>query len=283
MKTRYLFLVSMFLLVTMLFRLSIAVQASPIPQFGQYETPTPGTDGRIIYIVKEADSCIRISLLHKISVDLLRSLNPEIDINCTTLQVGQPLLIGMGGSAVITPSAGPSPLPTEILPTPTPFTGTTEVCVLLFIDINGDALRQTTEIGIAGGAISLTNINGSYSQTQDTTDIINPDTSEPILSCFTDIPEGEYSVSVAIPDGYNPTMAVNQTLEVVAGDRAFVDFGAQSKMAQAVTQTDQSGKPSAILGVLGGFLLLCGAGLGWYALRLRGPKNTINLKNLIKK
>jgi hypothetical protein len=282
MKTRYMFLVSMFLLVTLVFRLSIAVQASPIPQFGQYETPTPGTDGRIIYIVREADSCIRISLLHNISVDLLKSLNPELDVNCT-LQVGQPLLIGMGGPAVITPSPGPSPLPTEILPTPTPFTGTTEVCVLLFNDINGDALRQTTEIGIAGGAISLTNINGSYSQTQDTTDAINPDTSDPILSCFTDIPEGEYSVSIAIPDDYNPTMAVNQTLEVIAGDRAFVDFGAQSKMAQAATPTDQSGKPSALLGVLGGFLLLCGAGLGWYALRLRGPKNRINLKNLIKK
>ncbi len=58
--------------------------------------------------------------------------------------------------------------------TATPFNGTTEVCVLLFDDMNGDALRQETEFGIDGGAVSLTNLNGSYSQTLNTSSAIGP-------------------------------------------------------------------------------------------------------------
>lgn len=282
MKIRHVLAISLFLVIVMLLGLSLSVQASPQPQFGQYETPTPGTDGRIIYIVKEGDNCIRISLLHNISVDLLRSLNPDLDENCV-LQIGQPYLIGLGGPAAITATPGPSPTPTEVLPTPTPFKGTTQVCVLLFDDVNGDALRQATELGIAGGAVSLTNINGSYSQTQDTISAIDPGTGEPIMACFTDVPEGEYNVSVAIPIGYNPTMLVNNTLEVKAGDQAFIDFGAQSSTATGVTQSDQEGKPSALLGILGGLLLLGGAGLGWYAIRLRQPKGKISVRNLLKK
>ena len=47
--------------------------------------------------------------------------------------------------------------------------------------------------------------------------------------CFSDVPEGQYNIGAAIPDNYNPTMTLTYTLDVNAGDRAFVDFGAQGR------------------------------------------------------
>jgi hypothetical protein len=146
--------------------------------------------------------------------------------NCT-ITPGQQLVVGLA-APLTAPTAAVIPTQTPDV-TPTPFSGTTEVCILLFDDLNGDALRQETEFGIDGGAVSLTNLNGSYSQTQNTTSAVDPDLLEPIRSCFTDVPPGQYNVSMAIPDGYNPTMSLSYTFDVKAGDRASVDFGAQSR------------------------------------------------------
>ena len=56
-------------------------QASPSAQ-GQFPSPTPGADGRIIYIVQPGDSCFRIQALYGITVEQLRGLNPQLDDNC---------------------------------------------------------------------------------------------------------------------------------------------------------------------------------------------------------
>ncbi|OQX64709.1 MAG: hypothetical protein B5M51_02860 [Anaerolinea sp. 4484_236] len=280
MKTKTILLFSIPLIFVFLFGLSFSAQASPSPQIGEFQTPTPGADGRIIYTVREGDSCTRIELLHSISNDQLRALNPELDENCT-IYPGQKLLMGIGGPAAAgTPTPGPSPTPTQPLPTPTPFTGTTEICVLLFEDINGDALRQEAELGLAGGAVSVTNAKGGYSQTQNTTGELDLDTGEPVSVCFADVPEGEYNISVAIPDGYNPTIEVSYKLEVQAGDRAFVDFGAQSQTSTADPVGDEGNGSSGLLGVLGAVLLLGGLGLGWYAMRLRKPAKKFDTKGL---
>ncbi|MGZ9235250.1 MAG: hypothetical protein ACXW4E_06970, partial [Anaerolineales bacterium] len=168
--------------------------------------------------------------------------------------------------------------------TPTPVSGTTEVCVLLFDDVNGDALRQETEFGIDGGAVSLTNLNGSYSETQNTSSAVDPDTLEPVRACFIDVPSGEYNVSMAIPDLYNPTMLVSYTLTVKAGDRASVDFGAQSKTIPVSETTDPAeGSRSSILGIFGFLLLLGGAGLGYYAYRSGQPRNKLKGSPLTKR
>ena len=95
--------------------------------------------------------------------------------------------------------------------------------------MNGDAVRQETELGIAGGAVSLTNLNGSYSQTRDTVSQVDPDTLEPVRTCFGDVPPGEYNITMGPPDGYNPTMLMSYTLTVKAGDRANIGFGVQSQ------------------------------------------------------
>jgi hypothetical protein len=155
---------------------------------------------------------------------------------------------------------------------------------LLFNDSNGDALRQETELGIDGGAVSLTNLNGSYSQTQNTTSAVDPDTGEPVRACFVDVPAGEYNVSMAVPDSYNPTMLLSYTLTIKGGDRAFIDFGAQSK-AVTVSQPaqPQSNGRSSLLGVFGFLLLIGGAGLGYYAYRSSQPKSKLKGSPLMKR
>jgi hypothetical protein len=155
---------------------------------------------------------------------------------------------------------------------------------LLFDDMNGDALRQETEFGIEGGAVSLTNLNGSYSQTQNTSSATDPDTLEPIRTCFLDVPSGEYNVSMAVPDEYNPTMLLSYTLTVKAGDRASVDFGAQSKtITVSETTEQQGGNRSALLGIFGFLLLIGGAGLAYYAYRSGQPKSKLKGSPLMKR
>jgi hypothetical protein len=206
-----------------------------------------------------------------------------LDENCV-LNEGQQLVVGL-----VAPDAAPTQaiIPTPTLPgvTATPFNGTTEVCILLFDDSNGDALRQETEFGIDGGAVSLTNLNGSYSQTQNTTSAIDPDLIEPIRSCFLDVPPGQYNVSMAIPDGYNPTMTLSYTLEIKAGDRASVDFGAQSKTVTIgdPVETEEGGGRSSALGYFGIILLLAGVGLGYFAYRSSQPKSKLKGSPLSKR
>jgi hypothetical protein len=145
-------------------------------------------------------------------------------------------------------------------------------------------LRQETELGIDGGAVSLTNLNGSYSQTQNTSAAVDPDTQEPVRACFVDVPAGEYNVSMAVPDAYNPTMLLSYTLTVKAGDRASIDFGAQSKTLTASEPADsQNGNRSSLLGIFGFLLLLGGAGLGYYAYRSGQPKSKLKGSPLVKR
>ena len=245
-----------------------------------FVTATPGPDGRILYTVVEGDNCGQVALLHGITVAQLRQLNSRLDPNCT-LVVGQQLVVGVVSTG---PTAGPAPTLPPPTVTATPVSGTTEVCVLLFNDMNGDALRQETEFGVDGGAVSLTNLNGSYSQTQNTTSAVDPDTGEPVRSCFVDVPSGEYNISMAVPDQYNPTMLLSYTLTVKAGDRADISFGAQSKTLTVSGPTQpQGGNKSSLLGIFGFLLLVGGAGLGYYAYRSGQPKSKLKGSPLVKR
>jgi murein DD-endopeptidase MepM/ murein hydrolase activator NlpD len=251
---------------------SQGAQAAPPQQ--QFATNTPLPDGRITYKIQAGDTCTKIQLLYGISLEQLRELNQNINAECTNLQEGQELLVGIGGPAAAA-SLTPGPAPTAGPPTatPTPFTGTTEICVLLFDDLNGDAMHQADEPAIAGGAVSVTETSGKYSKTQETS--INPDPTAYQGTCFSDVPEGKYNIGAAIPDNYNPTMGLTYTLDLKAGDRAFVDFGAQNRDTTAVNPESPDtagGGTSPLLGFVGGVLLLAGMGLGWYALRLRSPR-----------
>jgi murein DD-endopeptidase MepM/ murein hydrolase activator NlpD len=255
-----------------LFGLWLPANAAPNKQQTD-PTATPLIDGRILYIVKAGDNCFRVAALHGITIEQLRQLNKELDENCS-LTEGQELLISIV-SIVGTPTAGPSPTPLPPTVTPTPFTGTTEICVLLFEDTNGDALRQETEPAVAGGAVSVTENNGEYSAAQETFIPADPDVYQGI--CFLDVPEGNYNITVGIPDNYNPTVDLNYSLDVNAGDRAEVPFGVQRKDVVvdpgAADQADSGTSP--IFGIIGGLLLLGGAGLGYYAWKSGKPESKL--------
>ena len=291
MKIKKLLFFSLPLLFVLLMGLSLSAQAAPSLQTDGFLTPTAGPDGRIIYTVSQGDSCQRIATLHNININQLRSLNPVLDDDECTVVIGQKLMVGVGGPAgEPTSTPGASPTPAQNLPTPTPFAGTTEICVILFEDINGDGLRQEVEFGLAGGAISVTNTLGGYSKTQDAISEIDIETDEPAYICFgkkdpnleeipesEKLPEGKYTVSSAIPDGYNPTINLSYSIEVKAGERAFIAFGAQRQEA-APEVLAESGDSSALLGILGVLLLFGGGGLGWYAMRANKSSSKMRYK-----
>src|SRR5512133_2652029 len=106
------------------------VTAGPTNQV-VYQTPTARADGRVIYVVQENDSCLRIELLTGVTDEQLRTLN-KLDQNCT-IRPGQELVI-----AIITSVASATPNPaitvTPLLPTPTPRRGSGKICIVLFDD-----------------------------------------------------------------------------------------------------------------------------------------------------
>lgn len=236
-----------------------AGKADPISQVPIY-TPTPLPDGRIIYIVKVDDTLLSISLITGVSVDELRGMN---NLTSDIIFVGQELLLGLGGPAEVDFTPGPTPTPTRAAPTPTPEPGSGNLCILLFDDINGDSLRQEEELSLPGGAISVNNQAASLSQTVDTEAGLEP-------HCFEALPEGRYTISVAVPAGYNPTTNTNYEVELEAGDETYVDFGAQanSETLAELPILPQEGEKSPLLGIIGGVILLVGLVLALFAGRL---------------
>ncbi|MBC7876013.1 MAG: LysM peptidoglycan-binding domain-containing protein [Anaerolineales bacterium] len=273
----------LFILVSLLlFGVWLPANAAPITQ-QVIPTSTPGLDGRILYIAVAGDNCTRVAALNSISIDQLRQLNKNLDEACTIIE-GQEYLVGIV-SVAGTPTAGPSPTPGLPTVTPTPLTGTTEICILLFEDSNGNALYEVeTESAVAGGAVSVTENNGEYSAAQDTVLQADPEAYQGI--CFSDVPEGSYNITVAIPDNYNPTMELNSLIEVKAGDRAEVGFGVQSKDIVAdpgASETNEGGGKSSLLGILGFLFLLGGAAVGYYAWRSGKPESKLSGGMLRKK
>jgi len=118
-------------------------------------------------------------------------------------------------------------------------------------------MAEETELPIAGGAVSVRDRLSVVNLTG-TTD----DSGEPI--CFEDIPEGDYDLSVAIPEGYNPTTVLNYTLNLLPGDVSIVDFGAQPSSRALPIFGEE--KPSVFMAIMG--VIFIGAGVGlWFYLR----------------
>lgn len=251
----------------LLFGLALPVLAAPPAQFTPFPTPTPGPDGRIVYIVQENDSWWRIAAIFNINLDQLLDVNGAT--RDTVLVAGSEILLGFGGPAEVTPTVGPSPTPGPRLPTPTPQPGSGTLCVLVYLDRNGDSIRQEDEAAIKDGAISISDRAGKVSRTESTQPGLDP-------VCFADLPEGDYSVSVAVPDGYNPTTLLSFELKVDPGAETYLDFGAQpSSQTQAEAAAPARSGQSLMLGVVGGLLLLAGTGLGILAALLNRSKRKV--------
>jgi hypothetical protein len=221
-----------------------------------------------MYIVQTGDSLWRISAVSGISLDELRLLN-NLGPN-DIIAPGQKLLLGLGGPAGQIPTQGLPPTPTSELPTPTPGIGTATLCVLLYEDINGDALRQEEERSLPGGAISINDRFGEVSITADTppggiSENLFPEPEELGFTCFDELEKGDYNATVAIPDGFNATTPLSFAAVLYAGDEMLLAFGAQPNTATSAQDPIPTGSGnSPILGVLGGLLLVFGLGLWVY-------------------
>jgi hypothetical protein len=244
--------------------------AAPQAQLTPFPTPTAGPDGRILYTVQSGDSLWRIAAVAGIPLDELRALNnlgPD-DI----ITPGQKILLGLGGPAGQLPTQGPAPTATSELPTPTPGVGTGDLCILLYEDVNGDAVRQEDELSLPGGAISVNDRLGDVSLTADTpsggiSDALFPDPEELGFTCFRELEPGDYNITVAIPDGYNPTTPLSFVTHLFIGDETLMDFGAQPNsdtLAREAIPITRANSP--LLGTLGILILVAGVGFGIYVL-----------------
>ncbi|MBN2044369.1 MAG: LysM peptidoglycan-binding domain-containing protein [Anaerolineales bacterium] len=239
------------------------VSAAPALQLTPFPTPTPGLDGRIIYQVQADDTLWRISAVSGVPLDELRQLN-SLDVDAV-IRPGQVLLLGVVEPPAVTLEPGaaqdPATLPT---PTPTALADASAICVLLYLDENGDAIRQEQEIALADGEVSVTERLGAYSQKQTTTFF-----DEPV--CFENIPPGEYLVTMALPGGFNRTTELSVTVELVPGDTSYLNFGTQPTEAfeplteQLDTGDGGGGSGGLVIAVVGAGLLLAGVGVGVWA------------------
>ena len=232
----------------------IPTTASAPPPQAVIATPTPQADGRIIYIVKENDTCISIALLMGISEQELRDFNNLVEDDCQFIFVGQELVVGEKEEATPVPTSEATAEPTA-----TPFRGNGSVCIFLFNDENGNALAEETELPLAGGAVSVTNRLNTVNLTGTTDDSGG-------AVCFSEIPEGDYNISVAIPEGYNPTTVMNYAIAIGAGEVSTIDFGAQPGSGLRPVFSEE--RPSLLLLGLGIFFFAAGVGLWFYVRRI---------------
>jgi LysM repeat protein len=275
MKKRYLLGTGLALLILFSFTQSYHSQAAPLAQLTVFPTPTPGPDGKIIYIVQPNDTLWRISAITGVKIETIRQLN-SLGVN-DTIMPGDKLLIGYAGPSG--PTVVPGVISTQAFSTPTPTSppGWGILCVLLYNDLNGDSMREESEPSIAGGEISVSNRQGSVSLTAQTpsggvaTTIQNPTPKQRGYTCFDQLLQGEYLISVAAPEGYNRTTELNQTLRLEAGQTTEIAFGAQanSELEAQTAIIPESPRKSPMIGIIGGALLLAGIGLGIYATLLR--------------
>ncbi|RPI33318.1 MAG: hypothetical protein EHM70_06350 [Chloroflexota bacterium] len=260
MKNHIYLIIGFCLLAMLVAGSQLPAAAAPKAQFTPFPTPTPGPDGRIIYLALENDSAWRIAAIFGLSLDELRTLNKwgENPI----IAPGDQVLLGFAGPADSNPTPGPTSTPTPSAPTPTLQSGSGKLCVILFDDLNGDAYRQEEEISIPGGAISITDRSGDVSKTADTE-------SGTEYQCYEELPEGNYNVSVAVPDGYNPTTVMNYALRLKAGDTTLLPFGAQKNtVAIAEAPVPRGTGKSPMFGIIGALFLVSAFGLAIFAGRM---------------
>jgi len=235
-------------------------------QFTSFPTPTPGPDGRIIYIAQEGDSAWRIAANFGLKLDNLRTLNKWGET--PNIKAGDKILLGLAGPAEASATPGPTPTSAPVIPTPSPKPGWGNLCILLYNDLNGNSLREESEPTLPNGEISVTDRSGTVSKTATTGGGVDP-------ICFEQLPEGTYNASVAIPKGYNATTAMNQTITLNAGDITQVNFGAQADtQTQVEAPTPQGSGKSPLLAIAGALVLVVGIGLAFLAGRLALGKRT---------
>jgi hypothetical protein len=230
--------------------------AQPTP----FLTPTPGPDGKIVYIVQEGDTLWRIAAIAEISIEELMTRNGIQPGDF--ISAGMELELGLG--VPVQPTTAPDAAPTsvQVTPTATPASATGEICVLLFLDQNGNARLDEGESPLAEGQVSVVDVSGALAG-EHATDL------DPEGYCFVGLGQGDYNISAAVPAEHNPTTSMNVPLRLAAGDIKYVQFGAQPGLAMSEGEGSVTSSRSTTLGVLGLILLIVGGVLGFFAYRYR--------------
>lgn len=226
-------------------------ESAPRLQPTAFETPTPNADGAILYTVLEGDSLWRIAAIAEISVEELMALNG--------IQAGDFISPGMElvlGSILLTPTPQATLTPTVQVG---PLVGAGDICVLLFTDENGNARLDEGEMALPEGQVSVADRDGNVRGDHTTDDT-------PEGHCFTELEDGDYNVSAAVPPNFNPTTSMNVPVRLAPGDVKNVQFGGQPSAAMIAINAP-GGENSTLLGVLGVFLLVAAGVLGYYAVR----------------
>lgn len=228
----------------------------PLPQGRDFQTPTPGPDGTIIYIVQEGDALWTIAALSGVTVEELMALNglQSNDI----ISPGMELILGKAGPPGPTQAPGVLSSPTPAQATPTPIFGAGEICIMVFLDENGNARLDEGEGALPQSQVSVADSDGVLAGEHTTDD--NPEG-----HCFSDLENGDYNVSAAVPPGYNPTTSMNTPIRLAPGDIKNVQFGAQPSAALRDPGPNRDGGRSTLLGLLGVALLVAAGGLAYYA------------------
>lgn len=273
MKKYLLLGLGLLLIIGWLLSIQNPTQAAPLAQLTVFPTPTPGPDGRIVYIVQTGDTLWRISAITGVEIDTIRELN---GLTGDTVTPGDALVIGFAGPVEPTATAGPTATSGPQLPTATPSPGWGIVCILLYDDENGDAIRQESEVSIEGGAVSVGNRQGTVSLSGETleggiSDLVEPEPQDLGYVCFEELPEGQYTVSAAHPEGYNATTELNRVIDLDAGQTSLVAFGAQvnSETLAETISVPEARRLSLPVIILGFGLVFAGIGLGIYAALLQ--------------
>jgi LysM repeat protein len=107
------------------------------------------------------------------------------------------------------------------------------VCVTFFEDKNQNHFHEQDEPFLAGGLISLRDLQDKEVAGYQTTA-----SSEP--HCFTDIPPVTYNLVATAPDGYGLTTPRSLTVSVQVGSQVEVKIGAAQGVAPLVTPTPNS-------------------------------------------
>lgn len=236
-----------------------------------FPTPTPDAAGQIIYQVQEGDTAWRIAAIAGISLQELYALNGLESTDFIT--PGMQLVLGTGGPTQPTAAPGLEPTATVIEASPTPEQGSGEICALLFEDANGNARLDEGETALPGGQISVVDALGQLMGEGPT--IAEAAEADLVGLCFAELDQGDYNVSGAVPEGFNPTTSMNAPVRLNPGEVKYVEFGAQPGAAIGGGIEDNDGGTSMVLGLIGVLFLLAAGVLAYMAARYnrRSPRS----------
>jgi len=207
-------------------------------------------DGSQWHTVASGETLGRIAIAYETTVQSIRELN---SLSSDTISVGEELLI-----EAATVTATPTDQPAEE-PTPTPGevaeseSSSGEICLNLFDDANENGLSDPEEGTLGGGLLSL---SGGRSESMETSSVE--------VTCFSDLPGGDYEILAVPPDGYHLTGL--SRIPVTLSDAGSVSLGIGAA-AGGIEPEAPTGTPAGIprnILVLGGIglLLLLGIGAG---------------------